>query len=172
MKKLRIVVVLLAALMMAACTTSQLLNALNAVGLATSVGSTAVSALCAAAVIPAPVCVPAETYLSALNTWISSTATELKSSDTDAQKVSAIWDSATAIVVPNLPAGTDPRVATYLVAADSAQRAFLTVLGPKSQLQLSRLGSQNTKASFLERRTLTQISDRATAAKALLTVTK
>lgn len=166
MKKFGIAVVLVTALLTASCTTTQLITALNAAGLATSVASVGVSGLCGASVIPAPVCTLAETYLSALNTWIASTATELKSSDTDYQKVSAIWSAGTLVVVPNLPPGTDPRVATYLVAADSAQRAFLVILGqPKQALTL---GQQSTKVSFSDRRSLSEIQDRAVASKATL----
>jgi hypothetical protein len=169
------VLILLLALVLAGCSSSQstatLITALDGIQVAATVASATIPVLCSSAVIPADLCSVIEAYVAAVGQAAASSATELKSGDTNILKVSAIIDIFAKVIVPVLPSGIDPRVAVYITGIDAAQKSFLALLGPaKTGLTAApNLAQDVIKPNWLERRHLTQIHDKAIAAAEAVT---
>ncbi len=121
----RIAAVAVLLCLLAACTPGALVGSLDAVVSAVSLALPILSL----AGVPGPVILLAQGYLQSVSTAVHATTAELASADTPAVKAVRIASYFAAAIVPNLPAGIDPRIGQLLAAVAQAVQAFLQHLG-------------------------------------------
>ncbi|MGH7484617.1 MAG: hypothetical protein ACREMY_03300 [bacterium] len=152
------------ALLLAACGTSSVVTALEAV---VATAETAVSVLSATGQIPAPVATEINIYLGDVGTAAAFAASELASTDSTAVKVTKIIQQFSMIAAPSLPPGTAQTIIAVVQAVTTAIAKFLAQITPAVTAKRAAVIPPKITISSSDARKLLSLRTRALAIAAV-----
>ena len=148
-------------LLLIACSTSQIVLALNGASIAVTVASTTVANTQG---IDAATKSQITTYLNATAAGLSMAATDLNSGTLTAQQIAQIQAALVAAVVPSLSPSTPPVVVAAITAVSAGVSAFLNLLQQPQAIRLMKVNNTITlHLSYSDHRVLNDIRSRMAA---------